>query len=101
MANIIYRQMPAPRELSQQIPAPWAKAWMQKPQGLKKFLVQIPGVRGGDGYGWNWYLHYFSISHKAFEIWSWEPSLGPNEQLKRPCLTGVNWPKPESVPWSS
>ena len=35
--------------LSQQIPAPRAKARMQKPQGGGKFLVQIPG--GADGYG--------------------------------------------------
>ena len=47
MAKIVYKQMPAPRELSQQIPAPQAKARMQKPQGGGKFLVQIPGVRGG------------------------------------------------------
>ena len=46
MANIVYRQMPAPQELLQQIPAPRAKAWMQKPQGGGKFLVQVPGVRG-------------------------------------------------------
>ena len=40
--------MPAPRELSQQIPAPQAKARMQKSQGGGKFLVQIPGdARGG------------------------------------------------------
>ena len=52
MAKIVYRQMPAPWELSQQIPAPRAKARMQKPQGGGKFLVQIPGVRGkGDDYG--------------------------------------------------
>ena len=45
MAKFVYRQMPAPRELSQQIPAPPppAKARMQKPQGGGKFLVQIPG----------------------------------------------------------
>ena len=58
MAKIVYRQMPAPQELSQQIPAPRAKARMQKPQGGGKFLVQIPGGARGDGYGWNWYLHY-------------------------------------------
>ena len=51
MGKIVYGQMPAPRELSQQIPAPWEKAKMQKPQGGGKFLVQGPGgVRGGDGY---------------------------------------------------
>ena len=43
MAKIVYRQMPAPRELPQQIPAPRAKARMQKPQGGSKCLVQIPG----------------------------------------------------------
>ena len=47
MANIIYRQMPNPRELPQQIPTPRAKAWMQKPLGGGNFLVQIPG--GGVG----------------------------------------------------
>ena len=47
MAKIVYRQMPASRELFQQIPVPWAKARKQKPQGGGKFLVQIPGgVRG-------------------------------------------------------
>ena len=39
--------MPAPRELSQQIPAPWAKARMQNPQSGGKFLVQIPGGARG------------------------------------------------------
>ena len=50
MANIVYRQMPAPRELPQQIPAPQAIkaiAWMQKPQGGSKRLVKSQGVRGG------------------------------------------------------
>ena len=43
--------MPAPRELSQQMP-PRAKARMQKPQDGGKFLVQIPGgARGGE---WLW-----------------------------------------------
>ena len=43
MAKIVYRQMPTPRELSLQIPAHSAKARMQKPQGGRTFLVQIPG----------------------------------------------------------
>ena len=47
MANIVYRQIPAPRELPQQIPAPREKAWMQKSQGGGKFLVQIPGDARG------------------------------------------------------
>ena len=51
MANIVYRQMPAPRELPQQIPVSRAKAWMQKPQGGGQFLVQIPGAARG---GWLW-----------------------------------------------
>ena len=51
MAEIVYRQMSAPRELSLQIPAPGAKARMQKPKGGSKFLVQIPGDARGDGYG--------------------------------------------------
>ena len=37
MAKVVYRQMPAPR----------AKARMQKPQGGSEILVQMPGVRGG------------------------------------------------------
>ena len=48
MAKIVYRQMPAPRELSQQILAQaQAKARMQKPQGGSKFFVQIPGGAWG------------------------------------------------------
>ena len=46
MTKVVYRQMPAPRELPQQISAPWAKARMQKPLGGGKFLVQIPGGAG-------------------------------------------------------
>ena len=53
MANIIYRQMPAPRELHQQIPAPRAKARMQKPQSGGNFLVQIAGG-AREGRGWLW-----------------------------------------------
>ena len=47
MAKIVHRQMPAARELPQQIPTPRAKARMQKPQGGGKFLVQI--LRGARG----------------------------------------------------
>ena len=47
MANIVYRQMTAPRKLPQQIPPHWAKARLQKPQGGGKFLVQIPGGTRG------------------------------------------------------
>ena len=58
MTKFVYRQMPAPRELPQQIPPPPpAKARIQKPQGEGKFLVQILGGARGDGYGKNWYLH--------------------------------------------
>ena len=77
MTNIVYRQMPAPRELPQQIP--WAKGRMEKPQGGGKFFVHIPecarGGGGEGGYGWNWYLDYaaavFSLfSSTALEIGS-------------------------------
>ena len=47
MAKIVYRQMPAPRELPLQMPALQAKARMQKPQGGGKCLVQIPGGARG------------------------------------------------------
>ena len=47
MAKIVYRQMPAPRELPQQIPTPWAKGKIQKPQGGGKFWYKSPEVRGG------------------------------------------------------
>ena len=44
MAKIVYRQMPTPQELPQQISTPpLAKGRMQKPQGRGKFLEQIPG----------------------------------------------------------
>ena len=47
MAKIVYRQRPAPGELSQQIFTPRAKARVQKPQGGGKCLVQIPGGAWG------------------------------------------------------
>ena len=47
MAEIVYRQMSAPRELSQQIPSPRAKARMKKPRGGGKFLVEISGGARG------------------------------------------------------
>ena len=57
MAKIVYRQMPAPRKLPQQIPTSQAKARIKKPQGGDKFLGQIfganPGVHGRGG-EWLW-----------------------------------------------
>ena len=48
MAEIVKRQMPAPRDIPQKIPAPRAKIRMQKPQSGGEFSVQIPGgARGG------------------------------------------------------
>ena len=49
MAKIVYRQMPAPRDLPHQIPTR-AKIRMQKPRSGGKFSVQIPGGAGG----WLW-----------------------------------------------
>ena len=56
--------MSAPRPAAQQIPAPRATAWMQKPQGGDKFLVHISWGARGDGYGWNWYPHKHNIGIK-------------------------------------
>ena len=47
MTKIVYRQMPTPQELPQQIPTPLAKARMQKPLGRGKFLKEIPGGAQG------------------------------------------------------
>ena len=44
MAKIVYRQMPAPRELSKQIP-PSGKS----PRVMAKFWCKSPGVHGGGG----------------------------------------------------
>ena len=55
MAKIVYRQMPAPRNLPQQIPAPRAKIRMQKlRRGGQIFGANPQGCAGGDGYGKNW-----------------------------------------------
>ena len=51
MAEIVKRQMPAPRDIPQKIPAPRAKIRMQKPQSGGEFSVQIPGGARG---GWSW-----------------------------------------------
>ena len=65
--------MPATLELPQQIPAPRAKAGMQKPQGGGKFLVQIPeGAREGDGYGKNRQLHNFSLLHVLCSVFKYQ-----------------------------
>ena len=46
MAEIVYGQMLASRELPQQIP-PQAKARMQNPRVGPDFWCKSPGVRGG------------------------------------------------------
>ena len=48
MAKIAYIQMPAPQELSQQIPAPPGKSWNAKAPGWGQIFGANPrGVRGG------------------------------------------------------
>ena len=46
MAKIVYRQMPAPRELSQQIP-PGQKVGCKSPWMGANFWSKSPAVRGG------------------------------------------------------
>ena len=61
MAKIVYRQMPASRELPQQMPAPGQKLGCKSLRVGANFWCKSLGVRGrggGGGYGWNWYLHY-------------------------------------------
>ena len=47
MANIVYRQMPAPRELPQQISAPEQKLGCKSPRVGANFWCKSPGVHGG------------------------------------------------------
>ena len=47
MTKIVYRQMLAPRDLPIKSPPPKAKIKVQNHRNGGKFLVQIPGVRGG------------------------------------------------------
>ena len=61
MAKIVCRQMHAPLDIPQQIPAPSAKAGMQKPQDGGKFLVQNPGDAQG---GWLWRKLIAALNHK-------------------------------------
>ena len=44
MAKIVYTQIPAPSGATPTNLTSQAKAWMQKPQGGGKILVQIPRV---------------------------------------------------------
>ena len=50
MAKIVYGKMPAPRELSQQIPASEQKLGCKAPGWgwLAKFLCKSPGCEGGE-----------------------------------------------------
>ena len=47
MAKIVYRQMPDPRELSQQIPTPGQKLGCKGPRVGANCWCKSPGVRGG------------------------------------------------------
>ena len=51
MAEIVYRQMPAPRDIPQKIPAPGQKLGCKSPRVGESFQCKSPGVRGG---GWSW-----------------------------------------------
>ena len=47
MAKIVYRQMPAPRELCQQIPVPGQKLGCKSPRVGANFFCKSPGMRVG------------------------------------------------------
>ena len=47
MAKIVYRQMPAPWKLPQQMPAPRQKLECKSPRVGANFWCKSPGVRGG------------------------------------------------------
>ena len=77
MVKIVYRQMSAPRELSQQMPASRAKARVQKPQGGGNFWCKFAGGGGGGG-GWLWiklisalqfHIFHGSENISIFNIW--------------------------------
>ena len=68
MAKIVYRQMPAPRELSQQIPAPGQKLGCKIPRVRANFWCKFPGVRR--------------------EVWLWMKSI-PVLRVLQGCLTGI------------
>ena len=51
MAKIVYRQMPTPRELSQQIPAQGQNLGFKSPRVRANFWCKSPGVRRGGGGG--------------------------------------------------
>ena len=53
MAKIVYRQMPAPRDLFPKIPATGQKLGCKSPRVGENFRCKSPGVRRGDGYGKN------------------------------------------------
>ena len=47
MGKIVYRQMPTPRELPQQIPTPGQKLGCKSPRVGANFWCKSPRVRGG------------------------------------------------------
>ena len=68
MAKIVYKQMPAPRNLTDK--SPQAKIRMQKPQSGGKFSVQIPGGGGGARGGMVMAKIYNSITGYGFTFFS-------------------------------
>ena len=70
MANIVYKEKCPPLGSCPNKSHPLATAWMQKPQGGGKFLVQIYGCAWGEGggYGWNWYLHNKNVEQHEEEL---------------------------------
>ena len=52
MVKIVYRQMPTPRELPQQIPPPPGKSWNARAPGWEPIFGAKSEVCGGGGDGY-------------------------------------------------
>ena len=65
MTKIVYRQMPAPREVPQQIPAPGQKLGCKSPRGGGRFWCKSRGCAGG----WLWLKLIPALINSKQEIW--------------------------------